>query len=106
MASGGNMNRYDAYVGTGSEQTIVCGFQPRAVRVTNTDDGSTVEVNEFLASHPTAAKRGGLKVNGADGARSFLAAAAGIVITASGFTVGTDDACNEDGVSFYYEAID
>lgn len=105
MASGGNMNRYDAYVGTGSALAVSCGFQPRAVRVVNTNDGSRVEVNEFLASHATAGKRGGLKIVAA-GDATFLAVAAGITLTASGFTVGTDAACNASGVSFYYEAID
>lgn len=106
MASGGNMNYQGAYVGTGAEQLIVCGFQPRKVVVTNTDTGSQVELTEFLADHETAAKRGGRKTNGADGIVSFLAATAGITLEVSGFKVYTDAACNASGIGFYFEAID
>ena len=106
MASGGNKRQFGAFLGTGAEQTITLGYQPRAVIVTNLDDGSEVRVDEFMAGGSTVAKRGGLKINGADGVRSFLAAAAGIVLTSSGFTVGTDDACNEDAIQMVYEATD
>ena len=105
MASGANMNFFGAYTGTGSANTISVGFQPRYVRVTNTDDGAQVEVDAYLAHHATAAKRGGRKT-AADGAVTFLAVSAGITITATGFTVGTDDAANESGKQFTYTAVD
>lgn len=92
-----------AYDGSASEQTVECGFTPRTVRVVNMTDGSEVYTSDYLQKHPTVASRGGLKVNGADGVRSWLAAAAGIVIVDGGFTVGTDAACN--AASTQYHAI-
>lgn len=106
MASGGNMRQFGAYVGESTAKTVTVGFQPRAVIVTNTDTGSRVEVDEFLARHETVAKRGGRKTNGADGVVSFLAVAAGITITTGGFTVGSDAACNSDGIQYTYEVTD
>lgn len=101
MASGGNMVMPLSYNGSASEKTVECGFTPRTVRVVNMSNGSEVYTSEIAQKHPTVASRGGLKINGADGVRSWLAAAAGITIVEGGFTVGTDAACNAAGTQYH-----
>ena len=103
MASGANRNQPLAYDGSASEKTVTVGFSPRIVRVVNMTDGSEVYQSTYLAKHPTAARRGGLKINGADGVRSWLTVAEGIQLGDLGFTVGTDAACNAASTQYHAE---
>ena len=107
MASGANQVKTGSYVGNGTELAVKIGFWPRTVEVVNGADGSSLLLTDHMAKHPTAASRGGLKGNGADVARSFLAAAAGMTLddaTGSGFSVLTDASCNSSGVTYFYRA--
>ena len=106
MASGANKLLTGSYVGTGVAFTYEgIGFWPRSIRVINGTDGSEVFLTDYMAQHPTVASRGGMKVNGADGVRSFLPVAEGLsAVTAVGFDVGTDAAVNTDGVKYFYTA--
>ena len=106
MASGGNIYKPLSYDGSASPKTVFVGFTPRTVRVTSMDDGSEVFVDELLSQQATVAQRGGLKVNGADGVRSWLTLAEGITIVDGGFEVGTDAACNDAGVQFHVIVTD
>jgi len=70
-----------------------------AVRVVYTDNVATLTFNATDAVTECAVMLGDRKV--------FLSAAEGLVLSdASGFSVGTDDACNAAGVSYRFEAQD
>jgi hypothetical protein len=104
MASGGNMVKPLAYNGDAAPQEIASvGYQPRTLLITNMDDGSQVYTSLLLAKHPTVAKRGGLKIDAA-GARTWLTAAQGVTLGEDSFTVGSDAACNADGVQYHFVA--
>ena len=107
MASGATQLKTGSYVGNGTELAVKVGFWPRTVEVVNGTDGSSLLLTDHMAKHPTTANRGGLKVNGADGVRSYLAPAAGMTIddaTGSGFSVFTDASCNTADVVYFYRA--
>lgn len=107
MASGANQNFSGFYQGTGAEQYI--GEPPvvRSVIIRNMADGSEVEWDQgFPQVGATVA--GGLKRDAA-GAATLLTDVLGVqpgdgLGKITGFRVGTDVACNDAGVTYWYRA--
>ncbi len=94
MASGARQPFVGTYLGTGASLPITApGFCPHEVEIFDKDATAAV-VAKWVEGMPAG---GGHKV--------VLAAAimtAGITVTDTGFTVGTDANINESGKTYYY----
>lgn len=84
-----------SYLGTGAAQTLSdMPFAPRWVEVVSEDSLLGAVTQEGF-------KDGGYSV-ALLGDKAALSAAAGIVLTSTGFTVGTDASCNASGERFFF----
>ena len=91
-----------SYVGNGTEHSVNLGFRPKRVKIYS--DDNKFAIRKFDGQGETKGM-GRMKSGGGLAMRSLELTSGGIAITNSGFTVGNNNAVNENGVTYYWEAM-
>lgn len=92
------------YTGNGTSQEIECGFLPSRVRIYSEDNKYVIRK---FGTAPTKGM-GRMKVGGGSSTalRGLTVTNGGITFTDTGFTVGSNNAVNQNTVAYYWEAFE
>ena len=90
-----------SYVGNGTSQDITLGFRPRKVKVYSEDNNFIIRKFGDGPCHG----QGRMTSGGNLAHRGLKITNNGITFTDTGFSVGSNDAVNKNGVTYYYEVV-